>query len=280
MWFYFLSKGVLKEDFADRCLCGWIKDVLNGLRMGHIWFDYMLFVIVSSFLFFLFPLLLVFQLDVFSALYFNIKALAQYELATLPWLLVFSPLIASVIVVLWVLHRRINHVSRFRKFDWFPILKFLYIEISLGGIFFLLLGLHLDGLVPEGWQFWFTFAPLFIASIVFLLMVGSYFDHNEEGVWNGHFRMDANFMAKSPLISLLSLFLVFLVVRLESIDIYGYKENYLFSFCYLFAVESLVVLYWLQDIIDFGGYKAYDTRKRFDFSLSAAILRQGKLHDD
>lgn len=274
MWFYFLSKGLIREEFADVCLSGWLKDVLNVMQMGHVWIDYLLFAVVNSFLFFLFPLLLVFQVDIFSVLYhFTAKDSSPYQVATIPWTLVLSPIIISCVIILSVVHRRMNYIKRFNKYHWLPITHFLVIEFYLCTIFFCLLGLHLDGLVPEGWRYWMTFSPLFVASFVSVMMIGGAFKFNEFGHWVGGLKPDAYFMAQVPLISLITLFLVFLVVRLECIATDGHRENFLFSFCYLFAVESLVVLYWLQDIVDYEGYMEYDARKKFDFSLSYAITR-------
>ena len=45
------------------------------------------------------------------------------------------------------------------------------------------------------------------------------------------------------------------------------EKSVLFPFSFLFGLQSVLVLYWVQDLVDFGGHKNYTMRKKFNFKL-------------
>lgn len=276
VWFYFQSKGIITEVFADQCLYGWIKNILNVLQMGCKWINYASYFIICVLCLCIFPILFVIKMD--SLLFENNSNPAT----DLPWICILSPIIIGLTGTIAIVHRRIYTSHKENKYHWLGILKFIMIELYLSVTFLITVGLHLDGYMPSFWNFKYSFTPLFVICLVALLLIANAFNHDNNGRWNWVIRrMAGSFMTTVPIILLITVFLTFLVLRIESINEEdNMKGNYLFSFCYLFAVESLVVLYWLQDIIDFGGYKQYDARKKFEFSLKEAMNNKEKKRSD
>lgn len=276
IWFYFLRKGIISEEYADQCLFGWIKNILNVLQMGTKWINYMSYVFISTLCLFIFPVLFVLKMDILK----NMKSAGDSissgvnDNQVFSWLNVLSPMIVGCATTIAIVHQKINSAYILKKHHWLGTLKFILVELILCIVFLLILGLHLDHYLPTFWSFRYTFSPLLVMCLVALLLIANAFHHDDEGNWKWVTRKIAgSFMTTVPIILLTTLFLTFLIVRIEGIgEIESVKGNYLFSFCYLFAVESLVILYWLQDIIDFGGYQLYDARKKFKFSLKSAIM--------
>lgn len=368
IWFYFLAKSLLPKDYADVCLSGWLKDVLEAVQLAHSWFDYMLFAMASALSFLIFPLLLTLQLDVFSGLYFiggganaqlnsslNSSAFLAGSSALLPssllsfrlsWSGIFaSPTLASLIV-LHMLHKRFAFCRRNRRYYRLGIALFLFIVTICSGVFTTLMGLHLDNYLPMWWSWWYTATPVWIAAGVGVVMLGGGFNLTQRTSWWRRLQNTPYSMTRAPLIGLLVIFIALLVHRGEVLalasrtpapppnsisnhlninaqpsihrmdasyppassispspsapkisinsakngDISSKNSNsapknsataqpasvvasldpsFLFPFSFLFGLEAVLVLYWVQDLVDFGGHKSYTMRKQFNFSLSA-----------
>lgn len=238
--------------------------------MGCKWLNYTLYITICTLCLCVFPLLFVMKMD-------NLFNLINNAME-LNWLKVLTPLIIGCVITIIIVHLRIYTSYKEKKYHWLGTLKFIMAELYLFLIFLMFIGFHLDGYMPMFWSFKYSFIPLFFMCLISLLLIANAFDHDNQGRWNwGIRRNSGSFMTTVPIILLITVFLTFLVLRIETIETDGkVKGNYLFSFCYLFAVESLVILYWLQDIIDFGGYRQYDTRKKFHFTLESAMYKNEK----
>lgn len=245
--------------------------------MGCKWFNYTLYILISTLCLYIFPILFVLKMDnLYGHLtYFFSNKIIPMELS---WMMVLSPLIIGCIATIGMVHLGINSSYKKQKYHWLGTLKFIMIELYLFAAFLIILGLQLDDYMPSFWNFKYSFIPLFIMCLVSLLLIANAFEHDSNGRRNRVIRRSTgSYMTTVPIILLITVFLTFLVLRIENIKTDGMvKGNYLFSFCYLFAVESLIILYWLQDIIDFGGYRQYDTRKKFEFTLESAMYKMKK----
>jgi hypothetical protein len=290
IWFYFLAKSLMPHEYAEICLSGWLKDVLEAVQLGHSWLDYLLFTIASANSFLFFPLLLILQLDVFSGLYFIgsgpgstnsthsplIESLGEvgglvldFRSFHLPWSAVFSPLTVACLIVLHMLNKRYHFCRRNRRYYRLGIAIFLFCITICAAFFTVFIGLHLDGiLLPTWWNWWHTAIPLWVAAGTGMIMIGGGFDLTERTNWWRRLQNTPYSMTRAPLIGLLVTFIAVLIYRVEAPKQGIFVEpSLLFPFSFLFGLESVLVLYWIQDLIDFGGYQQYAIRKRFTFSL-------------
>lgn len=357
IWFYFLAKSLMPKDYAEVCLSGWLKDVLEAVQLGHSWFDYMLFAIASTLLFVIFPVLLTLQLDVFLGLYFidggnGASSNTTFVGASLPsafspssllsfrasWTGIFACPTVAALIVLRMLQKRFAFCRRNRRFYRLGIAFFLFILTTCAIIFTTFAGLHLDNLMPSWWSWWHTAIPLWVAAGVGFVMIGGGFNLAQRTSWWRRLQNTPYSMTRAPLIGLMVIFVALLIHRAEmdatplkkvdlphasplstlpsttihpfnapnmatstspsppsilknlhldyySIDtassqvIYGphasnsyltqqNDKSFMFPFSFLFGLEAVLVLYWVQDLVDFGGHKHYAVRKQFNFSLS------------
>lgn len=381
IWFYFLAKSLMPKDYAEICLSGWLKDVLEAVQLGHSWFDYMLFAIASTLSFLIFPLLLTLQLDVFSGLYFidNVANGASSNFTfmntALPSVFASSSLLSfrvswsgilacpamAAMIVLHMLQKRFAFCRRNRRYYRLGIAFFLFILTICAVVFTTFAGLHLDKspLLPGWWSWWHTAIPLWIAAGVGFVMIGGGFNLAQRTSWWRRLQNTPYSMTRAPLIGLMVIFVALLIHRAElysvsqkrALDIAspissspdtassplssviegittaspshssastpsiptsshasphpsvhspiptipstGAREShsslsppklpsdvtnfylhqqsdnsFMFPFSFLFGLEAVLVLYWVQDLVDFGGHKHYAVRKQFQFSLS------------
>lgn len=303
IWFYFLAKSLLPQDYADTCLSGWLKDVLEAVQLGHIWSDYLKFASVSLLAFLVFPLFLVLQLDVFFGLYLYGSVLSPSELSgddstqtkvhapqkssPMSWTAVFSPLVVASLLVLHMLHKRYVFLRQNRRRNRLGMVAFLILVDLCALAFCVLIALQLDkwSYLPAWWTWWHTSTPVWIAAAIATIMIGEGFNFTLRANWWRRLQRTPYSITRAPLIGLLAVFLGIVFYRAEQARTGGNVEtSVLFPFSFLFGLQSVLVLYWVQDLVDFDGHKSYTMRKKFNFNLqeanSAAMQEQLAEQDD
>lgn len=355
IWFYFLAKSLMPKDYAEICLSGWLKDVLEAVQLAHSWFDYMLFAIASTLSFLIFPVLLTLQLDVFSGLYFinsdgngpsspnatssPASAFASSASSSLlsfraSWTGIFACPTMAALIVLHMLHKRFAFCRRNRRYYLLGIAFFLFILTICIIVFTTFAGLHLDksSILPSWWSWWHTAIPLWVAAGVATVMIGGGFNLAQRTSWWRRLQNTPYSITRAPLIGLMVIFVALLIHRAElqsaalkapiageslaastlivdsaaplpsitptiptissqtslehappsnpaeahvrkPVGTGGFlnqhgDDSFMFPFSFLFGLEAVLVLYWVQDLVDFGGHKHYTVRKQFNFSLS------------
>lgn len=268
IWFYFHAKSLLSPEYVEICLSGWLKCTLEAVQLGHSYLDYLLFTLASMLAFLIFPMLSVLQLDVFSGLYLQIEddVLLSFKLS---WTAVFATITTVAMIVLYLLHKRLAFLRRNRRYYRLGMAIYYSVMACCLGIFSTLIGLHLDGMLPADWSWWRTVFPLWVIAGSGMILFSGGFDLTERVTWWRRLQNTPYFMTRAPLIGLWVLFIALSVYRIEALR-KGIETSITIalSFSFLFGFEAVLVLYWVQDLVDFEGYKQYSIRKRFNFSLN------------
>jgi hypothetical protein len=280
IWFYFLAKSLISPDYAEVCMSGWLKCVLEAVQIRRTYFDYLLFVSSSTMMFLVFPALLTLQLDVFSGLYKMNDASALLS-SHMSWTAVFSPLILSSVIILHLLQKRVVFLRRNRRYYRLGFAFFIGMVTFCAGMFFTFLGLHLDKLLPEWWNLWHTVSPIWVIAGVGMVMIAGGFDLSQRTHLWRRLQTTPYSMTRAPLIGLMVVFIIVLVRQVEERLNGGVPaDSIFFPFSFLFGLESVLVLYWVQDLVDFDGHKQYAMRKQFNFSLRHQTPQQTPPEED
>eukprot|EP00029_Vermamoeba_vermiformis_P009212 TRINITY_DN4523_c0_g1_i1.p1 TRINITY_DN4523_c0_g1~~TRINITY_DN4523_c0_g1_i1.p1 ORF type:complete len:417 (-),score=49.16 TRINITY_DN4523_c0_g1_i1:75-1325(-) len=193
VWFYLHARDLLTEEFVEKRLSGWLKDVLDALRTRFL--DHLLFILVSCSIFMMFPLLLVLQLDVFSQLFVqnnNQSNELYFKPYRLPWTVVAFPLLLGFGITWLSIRRRIRYNKRRRHLRSLPLLHLLWFVFLWAFVLVLVTALQLDGLVPSFWNCYWSAIPVWLLDLSALAYFAGVFNFNPaNGRWQRSFDVSA-----------------------------------------------------------------------------------------